>query len=584
MKSERLRRASVLGVVGDAAQNSPLPTNFLIFPKPHLSDRIEAGFFYEINHANLPIDAPALLFSLRLVMVTAKNHQNVTLRYPTIRSLQAFFARTDLLAIRSTLYPATDEKYVIHTNLAVQLLGRQISSRQFVEHRHSQSFWLIKCFQTQPLGFPPSPNAADSDANKNGTCFSMLRRTGINWGSRHIQLVQSCLGKQQPDDADEALSDLLHGDDKDITVEGDQMNQLQVNLQEILQSKVKDIVQYSRKRKCVRPVRSQYKNIKHNFKRKPLEIIPKLEARKGDRVDRWSAVRYETAMKELVEVLKANKAFYGNPISRAALRTEARKRIGDTGLLDHLLKHLAGKVVPSGGKERLRRRCDVSGKMEYWLESADLVNIRMEAGVKDPYWTPPPGWKPGDCITSHTCICCKQVRPLKDELNNLTRILTELKSTDEKLQASTVVLPEIAPCSARFNNANVNVKSSKDLYDHLFKKKSVMEAQLYQMSKALMELEKDMMKLSSKRNPVKVTYSRRLRGEETKRSSTVDLPEETSEESSESDDDEDFEREQQVRKILRPIRLRACRRPNNNTTTFHAVTPPTTSPHSTTTS
>ncbi|KAH9615834.1 hypothetical protein KSS87_006413 [Heliosperma pusillum] len=605
MKSERLR-ANVLGVVGDAAQNSPLPCNLLILPNRtilsesscstfcvcnanfpkycDLTQRIEAGSFYEINHANLPVDAPALLFSLRPVMVTAKNQQNVTIRYPSIHSLQAFFARTDLFAIRSTLYPATDEKYVTETTLAVRLLGRQISSREFVQHRHSQSFWLTKSFEAQPLPLLPSANASNSDA-KNGACFSMLRRTGINWGSRHIQLIQSCVGKQ-PHGAEEKISDIHHGNDnKDIAVVGDQIQDVQVKLQEIPETKVKDIIQYSRKRKSRRPVRSQYKKIKHNAKRKPLEIIPKLEAAKGKRVDRWSATRYETAAKEMVEVLKANNASYRNPIGRAALRTQARKRIGDTGLLDHLLKHLAGKVVPSGSKERLRRRCDAAGKMEYWLESADLVNIRIEAGVKDPYWTPPPGWKPGDCITTHTCICCKQVRLVKDELDNLRRKVTELKSWDENLQPTTVVLPEIAPCSARFKNANVNVKSSKDSYEHLVKKKSAMESQLYQMSNALIELEKDMKKLSSKRkaerNPVKVSYTKSLRAEEIKRSSTVDSAEETSEESSESDD-EDFEREHAVKKILRPIRLRACWLTNNNT--FHAVTPPTTSPHSTTTS
>ena len=120
-------------------------------------------------------------------------------------------------------------------------------------------------------------------------------------------------------------------------------------------------------------------------------------------------------------MLKSKKAFYGHPIARATLRAEARKKIGDTGLLDHLLKHLAGKVVPTGGDERLRRRCDSDGKMEYWLEDANLANIRQEAGVKDPYWTPPPGWKPGDCINAHTCVCCNEVRLLKAELDSLRR-------------------------------------------------------------------------------------------------------------------------------------------------------------------
>jgi hypothetical protein len=42
---------------------------------------------------------------------------------------------------------------------------------------------------------------------------------------------------------------------------------------------------------------------------------------------------------------------------------------GDTGLLDHLLKHLADKVVTAEG-DKLRRRHNAEGHMEYWLQSA----------------------------------------------------------------------------------------------------------------------------------------------------------------------------------------------------------------------
>lgn len=122
-----------------------------------------------------------------------------------------------------------------------------------------------------------------------------------------------------------------------------------------------------------------------------------------------------------MEVLKTNGGVHGNPISRFHLRREARKRIGDTGLLDHLLKHLAGKVVPPDGKDRLRRRCDADGMMEYWLESADLANIRKEAGVKDPYWIPPPGWKLGDSISLPDCMCRKEIKMLKEELSIMRR-------------------------------------------------------------------------------------------------------------------------------------------------------------------
>lgn len=119
----------------------------------------------------------------------------------------------------------------------------------------------------------------------------------------------------------------------------------------------------------------------------------------------------------MLKVLKAKGAVHGNPILRPDLRSEARKHIGDTGLLDHLLKHMAGKVAP-GGAERFRRRHNAEGAMEYWLESADLVDIRKEAGVQDPYWIPPPGWKPGDII-SLDYATSGELREIKEEILKL---------------------------------------------------------------------------------------------------------------------------------------------------------------------
>lgn len=123
----------------------------------------------------------------------------------------------------------------------------------------------------------------------------------------------------------------------------------------------------------------------------------------------------------MLKILKEKQAVSRNPILRPALRSEARKLIGDTGLLDHLLKHMAGKLAP-GGAERFRRRHNAEGAMEYWLESADLVDVRKAEGVEDPYWTPPPGWKPGDSPTQDP-TCAREINQLKEEIANLKRYL-----------------------------------------------------------------------------------------------------------------------------------------------------------------
>lgn len=84
---------------------------------------------------------------------------------------------------------------------------------------------------------------------------------------------------------------------------------------------------------------------------------------------RWSKERYDAAQRSLIHILRWMGATSPDlAVLRPALREEARKVIGDTGLLDHLLKHLADRVVSDTG-ERLRRRHNREGHMEYWLQS-----------------------------------------------------------------------------------------------------------------------------------------------------------------------------------------------------------------------
>jgi hypothetical protein len=137
---------------------------------------------------------------------------------------------------------------------------------------------------------------------------------------------------------------------------------------------------------------------------------------------RWSVERCESAKKSLLEVVREMDATWQKPVLRHDLREKARKHIGDTGLLDHLLKHMAG-VVFADGKERLVRRHNSEGAIEYWLEPAELAGLRQEAGISDPYWNPPPGWKLGDAITDYICDghCKELIYHSNEEINVLKR-------------------------------------------------------------------------------------------------------------------------------------------------------------------
>ncbi|KAI3973009.1 hypothetical protein MKX01_019667 [Papaver californicum] len=180
----------------------------------------------------------------------------------------------------------------------------------------------------------------------------------------------------------------------------------------------------------IKKKKKRSKNAEQSNKNNQIVIHNKRQLVSVTSYDRWSKERYRKAEVSMLEIMKEKDAVSGKPVMRRVLRMEARKYIGDTGLLDHLLKHMSGKVAPDG-EVRFRRRHNAEGEMEYWLEDADLVNIRREAGVKDPYWTPPPGWMPGD-NPSQDPICAKDIKFLKQEMSTLKRNVKEIMYTHKQ--------------------------------------------------------------------------------------------------------------------------------------------------------
>ncbi|KAK9291922.1 hypothetical protein L1049_019874 [Liquidambar formosana] len=228
---------------------------------------------------------------------------------------------------------------------------------------------------------------------------------------------------------------------------------------------------------------------------------------------RWSSQRYKHAEQSLLEIMKAKGAVFGNPILRPALRLAARNHIGDTGLLDHLLKHMDGQVAP-GGTERFRRWYNTNGVMEYWLESADLVNIRHEARVEDPFWIPPPEWKPGGS-PSQDPIFSRELKLLKEEMAKMKRDLQGFVSkrqeedhanvtpnfsvTKQKLNLESSLLPlqevhkELVKWKAKTQKQLMEISSSlngiQDTYKGLEKWKAKIEQQLLETSNSLSSMQ-----------------------------------------------------------------------------------------------
>ncbi|CAJ1937675.1 unnamed protein product [Sphenostylis stenocarpa] len=146
------------------------------------------------------------------------------------------------------------------------------------------------------------------------------------------------------------------------------------------------------------------------------------KSKKSESKDRWSAKRYTLAEQSMWEVLKGEGATFENPITRPALRMSGRKHIGDTGLLDHLLKHIDGRVAP-GGTERFRRCFNTTGTMEYWLESANLED--KETGMEDPYWIPPSMLRAGSVPMQNT-VSIDDLKMIKIEMAQMKKDMQEL--------------------------------------------------------------------------------------------------------------------------------------------------------------
>ncbi|PKA45748.1 Protein DYAD [Apostasia shenzhenica] len=264
---------------------------------------------------------------------------DVTVSFPSTLSLRSYFA-TD----RSwDCLPELDERFVMSSNQAKRILHSRIPSVQVETEKRQQRFWLVAPPLDAELPLAVPDEEEDDPATQKqsiGSCLLALKHTGVvGWG---IRRKVKYIGRHRE------------------SIEPEEKQQ----------------------RTWKRRTREETK--KKEKTRKKKKLAEEGRCPRGTK-DRWSTERYEAAEKRLLDIMRTKKAELGRPILRQVLREEARKHIGDTGLLDHLLKHMAGKIV-SCGSERFRRRHNSEGAMEYWLEPADMVEVRRKAGVDDPYW------------------------------------------------------------------------------------------------------------------------------------------------------------------------------------------------------
>ncbi|GMN41026.1 hypothetical protein TIFTF001_010252 [Ficus carica] len=453
---------------GQRAQSPSLARHALASSEA-LEDHIKVGSFYEVDHSKLPPKSPEQLYSIRVVMVSEKTASNASLRFPSVHSLRTHFSDRNYGKPEAKKLPALDEKYVMGSDMAAEVLFRRVPTQEISEGGNLWSFWASPALV-------PERNGVTDAVSKKGSCWSELKFTGlVQWGKRRqvrflnrhdeYKLASRRSSKRK-----------LHGKN----------------------SKTQNL-------KRARSDQKQMQKVNSKSQKKPLK----------NSIERWSAARYKLAEENMLKIMKAKGAVFGNPILRPALRSEARRLIGDTGLLDHLLKHMAGKVAP-GGADRFRRRHNSDGAMEYWIENADLVNIRRQAGVQDPYWTPPPGWKPGDNPTQDP-VCASEIKALKEEIVKMKKKnIQELKQLREELTAkmkkdkeelffkksvedlTVVTNPNTKLTTVGQFDPEEFLQQMKKMHEELVNKKAKAEEQLMGFSEYLNKLEEQVRMFNSR--------------------------------------------------------------------------------------
>ncbi|KAJ4951750.1 hypothetical protein NE237_028582 [Protea cynaroides] len=427
----------------------------------------EVGYFYEINHTKLPLRSPIQLKSIRIVMVTEKTPFNVSVKFPTSLSLRTYFGKDSSNGSPQDLagngQPVLDEQFVITSRVAREVLMRHVPSSELLKQKHLLSFWLAT-----PLKVSENPSCVAKEGL--GKCAGQ-----VTFIRRHKEKTpQPFLASMREAKEDEKV-------------------EMEIKTEEKKKTRKK------RKRESSNRIRKA-KSCGKREREKPSGFNGKRQKLLKGENHRWSEERYNLSEQKLVEIMKEKGAVVGHPMLRAALRQESRKQIGDTGLLDHLLKHMAGKVAP-GGKERFRRRHNPEGTMEYWLESADLINIPKEAGVNDPYWIPPPGWKRGDSPSQHG-VCLRELSLLKEEMATMKGEVQELLSKKQQEEDATVDVEANGAPRSTINHsqsvsATVVTRTRKEMSKNLGKREAQLEEQLDEFSNSLKEMQEELGRLSS---------------------------------------------------------------------------------------
>ncbi|KAF9625263.1 hypothetical protein IFM89_020849 [Coptis chinensis] len=426
------------------ACNGPEPVQF------------KTGFLYEIDHKQMPLKFRTQLEAIRAVMVTELDDQNVYIRFPSTLSLRAYFSNMNPegVNLQGRIFPDLDEEFVMSLKLARIVLIRLISPDEFANRRHLRSFWLLPSKGSDVSSSVVNEDLKDETSLK-GLCWSSLNCSGlVHWGVRRKVTYLGGNSEKTPG----VLSLPSRIKEEDVNTELKTEVEAKRKQVEFLSRVIKEEEDDKMDLKTEDETKPKSRKRKHEGGKlnKPSKAAKRVVKKTSRRVceqepkfsyGRWTKERYKSGELLMMQILKKKGAVFGKPVPRQTLRVEARKDIGDTGFLDHLLKHM------------------------------------IEAGVKDPYWNPPPGWTPGD-NPSQEPDCASELKLLKEEMANIRKDLQELllMKREDEVDNSIVISTKSSSESCN-SESDTKVVSLQEDYENLVKRKAELEQQLAQIRK-----------------------------------------------------------------------------------------------------
>ena len=232
--------------------------------------------------------------------MSEKSEFNVAVRYPSTCSLSTHFSNGNCEKPEGKKLPALNEKYIMDSELAGEVLYRRLTTQEIAEKRNSWSFWVVPCMEAEKDSDsgPASRTRLRDAASKKGMCSSEVNLTGmVRWGKRKRVRF---LGRHEEQKV-ETLS--MNVKDKEVEEEGkgkekqeghdvdeeDEVEEVDGEAVELESSKAKKNL----KRKCHGSRRAQMpKRAKREKEQSQIQVHNQSKKKKiKNSIERWSVDR-----------------------------------------------------------------------------------------------------------------------------------------------------------------------------------------------------------------------------------------------------------------------------------------------------